>query len=234
MAPDGRMQLADGSASAKLYRLNAIDAHFGYPDGRAAALLGRWLSVPVMITLRGKEERQARTAVGIPRAKAIRTADRLVCVSGACASARSRQAHRQRKRLSSATVWTSKFHRTPQADARRDLNIPQNARVLISVGGLVERKGFHRVIACLPRLLAEFPDLHYVIVGGPGPEGDIPGSLRRQAAGLRLVDRVHFLGPVAPERLKVAYLRSICSSSPRATRDGRTCFWKQWRVVCPW
>ena len=32
-------------------RLDIIDAHFGYPDGYAATLLGKWLGVPVTITL---------------------------------------------------------------------------------------------------------------------------------------------------------------------------------------
>ena len=32
-----------------------IDAHFAYPDGYAATLLGKWLKVPVTITLRGTE-----------------------------------------------------------------------------------------------------------------------------------------------------------------------------------
>ena len=36
-------------------RFNLIDAHFAYPDGLAAALLGRWLKLPVSITLRGTE-----------------------------------------------------------------------------------------------------------------------------------------------------------------------------------
>ena len=44
---------------ARDHYANIIDAHFGYPDGYAAVLLGRWLRLPVMITLRGKEERQA-------------------------------------------------------------------------------------------------------------------------------------------------------------------------------
>ena len=34
-----------------------IDAHFAYPDGYAASLLGRWFRVPVTITLRGTEVR---------------------------------------------------------------------------------------------------------------------------------------------------------------------------------
>jgi teichuronic acid biosynthesis glycosyltransferase TuaC len=70
------------------------------------------------------------------------------------------------------------------------------------VGALVQRKGFHRVIACLPELLAQHPALHYLIVGGASPEGDITAELRAQVAELRVADRVHFLGPVAPTDLK--------------------------------
>ena len=44
---------------ARDHRANVIDAHFGYPDGYAAVLLGRWLQLPVMLTLRGKEARQS-------------------------------------------------------------------------------------------------------------------------------------------------------------------------------
>ena len=39
-------------------RLDVIDAHFAYPDGYAAGLLGKWLDVPVTVTLRGSESRQ--------------------------------------------------------------------------------------------------------------------------------------------------------------------------------
>src|SRR5436309_5721677 len=37
------------------FAFNVIDAHFAYPEGYAATLLGRWLRVPVTITLRGTE-----------------------------------------------------------------------------------------------------------------------------------------------------------------------------------
>jgi len=67
---------------------------------------------------------------------------------------------------------------------------------------LVERKGFHRVIECLPALRRRYPELCYLIVGGPSPEGDWSGRLREQVAALGLEDCVRFLGPVAPGELK--------------------------------
>jgi teichuronic acid biosynthesis glycosyltransferase TuaC len=74
--------------------------------------------------------------------------------------------------------------------------------VLISVGGLTERKGFHRVLDCLPVLVKQFPGLQYLIVGAAGPEGDWGERLRRQVAELGLEDTVRFPGFVPPEKLR--------------------------------
>jgi teichuronic acid biosynthesis glycosyltransferase TuaC len=41
-------------------RLDVIDAHFGYPDGYAAARVAAWLHVPFTVTLRGTEARHSR------------------------------------------------------------------------------------------------------------------------------------------------------------------------------
>ncbi len=70
-------------------------------------------------------------------------------------------------------VDLTRFTPVPRLDARRQLGLPADAEVLISVGTLVERKGFHRVIQCLPGMLATHPVLHLMIVGGAGHEGDM-------------------------------------------------------------
>ena len=100
-------------------------------------------------------------------------------------------------------VDLTKFTPVPRLDARRQLGLPDDAEVLVSVGTLVERKGFHRVIECLPGLLATHPMLHFVIVGGAGPEGDMSAKLKSLVRTLGLDDRVHFLGPLPNDRLKV-------------------------------
>ena len=70
------------------------------------------------------------------------------------------------------------------------------------MGGLVERKGFHRVMAVLPELLHDFPALKYLVVGGPSPEGDWTERLKRMAHELQLQDCVQFLGPLPPDELR--------------------------------
>ena len=73
--------------------------------------------------------------------------------------------------------------------------------MLISVGGLVERKGFHRVIPLLPELLKTYPDLVYLIVGGASAEGDNRAELEKMVADLGLGAHVRFLGPKPHEEL---------------------------------
>ena len=100
-------------------------------------------------------------------------------------------------------VDLKKFHPVDRSQARSQLGLENRGPVLITVGGLVERKGFHRVIELLPRLLQEYPDLVYLIVGGPGPEGDWSERLRVQVEELGLQHVVRFLGQIEPEKLKI-------------------------------
>jgi glycosyltransferase involved in cell wall biosynthesis len=100
-------------------------------------------------------------------------------------------------------VDLAKFTALPRADARALLGLPADAKVMVSVGTLVERKGFHRVIECMPYLLKRHPELHYLVVGGAGPEGDITPRLLAQVAAAGLQTRVHFLGIYSADRLRI-------------------------------
>lgn len=186
------------------HRIDLLDVHFGYPEGFAGALLGRWLGLPVMLTLRGKEQRQALTDVRRPLAWALRGADRLITVSDALrAVAIELGVDPARVDVVGNGIDLEKFHPLPQAEARARLDLPADAQVIVSVGTLTERKGFHRVIDCLPELLKRHPRLHYLVVGGAGPEGDWSERLRVQVEHHGLADRVHFLGRCASEDLKL-------------------------------
>ena len=187
-------------------RFDIIDAHFAYPDGYAASLLARWFDVPFTITVRGTEARLSKIPVYRKMMRiALNKASRIICVSS------------DLKRLvlslgvDSAKVMVvgngvdmKLFFPVNRRKAREDLGLPLNAPILISVGGLVERKGFHRVIDCLPELRKNFSDVRYIVVGGPSPEGDWSKRLRKQILELGLQEIVTFLGVLPPERLRTA------------------------------
>jgi phosphatidylinositol alpha-1,6-mannosyltransferase len=76
----------------------------------------------------------------------------------------------------------------------------ESARLLVTVGGVHLRKGQDLVIRALPHVLADFPDVHYLIAGMP---------LERErfsaiAAELGVSERVHFLGILDAETLLAA------------------------------
>ncbi len=184
---------------------NLIDAHFAYPDGHAAIKLGRWLGLPVTVTLRGTEVPQSRNPALVPKLREVfRDADFVITVSDSLRQlAYSLGLARERGQVVGNGVDADRFSPVPRDEARRRFGLPDTAKVLVTVGGLVERKGFHRVIACMPDLLARHPDLHYLVVGGPCLEGDMTQALKDQAVALGLSERIHFLGPISPDDLKL-------------------------------
>lgn len=192
---------------SKRFNFDVIDAHFAYPDGYAAVRLGKWLKRPVTITLRGTEIRHSRTQGISAKLKwALTNAQRIFSVSD------SLRRHAiavgveppEKTVVVGNGVDTGKFFPLDKEQCRRALSIPCDAKVLITVGGLVERKGFHRVIELLPRLRTRCPDLRYLIVGGPSTEGDWSDRLQRQVKDLELGDCVSFLGPLPHDAVKQA------------------------------
>jgi phosphatidylinositol alpha-1,6-mannosyltransferase len=76
-----------------------------------------------------------------------------------------------------------------------------DARVLLTVGQVGERKAQDVVIRALPRILAARPDTVYVMVGLPRLQAAY-GAL---AAELGVADRVRFVGMLPDEELPAAY-----------------------------
>jgi teichuronic acid biosynthesis glycosyltransferase TuaC len=186
-------------------RADVLDVHFGYPDGYAGHLLARWLRLPYLVTLRGKEDRLRRSPPLRARMeRALRHADKVVAVSSALREVAVELGARSEDAILIGNgIDLDKFHPLPRAEARARLGIPEDARVLVSVGGLVERKGFHRVMECLPDLLRAHPKLMLLIVGAAGPEGDYSPQLRQMVDALGLQAQVRFLGGLPPHELKV-------------------------------
>jgi teichuronic acid biosynthesis glycosyltransferase TuaC len=183
-----------------------IDAHFSYPDGEAAIRLGRWLGLPVTITLRGTEVPHSRNPALRPRlARALKAAARVFAVSDSLRRlALELGVADEKTEVVGNGVDTARFYPVDRTAARSRHGLPDNAQILVSVGALVERKGMHRVIDCLPALITRHPTLHYVIVGDGGPEGNMRSELDAHVARLGLGARVHFLGSLPPDELKWA------------------------------
>jgi teichuronic acid biosynthesis glycosyltransferase TuaC len=197
------------STVAKVGRLrrgfdfDLIDAHFAYPDGFAAILLGRWFHRPVCITLRGTIVQWSARPLGRWLCNwAIRRAERVIAVAHTLAE-RARQGGVPEDRVITIAngVDCERFRLLDRTTARRDLGIPPDQRLLVSVGHISPRKGFQRVIRSLPRVVATSPEAHLAIIGGKGAEEDNSDQLRALVRDLDLTERVQFVGAQSPDRV---------------------------------
>lgn len=82
---------------------------------------------------------------------------------------------------------------------RERLGIPASAPMLLGVGRMATKKGFHLLIDALPALLDALPEAHLVLAGG----GDRLEEFRRGAAPF--AGRVHFPGAVLHDTLPDLY-----------------------------
>jgi teichuronic acid biosynthesis glycosyltransferase TuaC len=180
--------------------VDAIDAHYVYPDGVAAVRLGQTLGLPVVVTARGSDVTQLPDHAS-PRQMirwALRRADALIAVSAALgAQMVALGADPARVTVLRNGVSSSQFHPpVDRAASRTVLGI--EGPTLLSVGHLIPRKGHDRVIEALALL----PDTIRLLVVGEGP---LDTELRALAKRRGVAARVRFLGAVPHAELAVVY-----------------------------
>jgi teichuronic acid biosynthesis glycosyltransferase TuaC len=152
-------------------RFDFIDAHYVYPDGFAAVLIGKCLGLPVIVSARG-------TDINLfPTFLLIRPMIRwtLQHVSGAISVCTPLQDAMlrlglppEKARVIGNGIDLERFRPVDSSMARRRLQLPEEARILVSVGGLIERKGFHFLIPALAKILPQHPTAKLCIIGeGP-------------------------------------------------------------------
>jgi glycosyltransferase involved in cell wall biosynthesis len=187
-----------------------IDAHYFYPDGIAAVLLGRYFRKPVTITARGSDI-NVISRYRLPRRMIVHAAERaaaIITVSEALKrSLESLGVAADRIRVLRNGVDLATFDLGDRQDARQQQGLSRTT--LLSVGNLIPLKGHDLAI----RALATLPDKDLVIVGD-GPE---EGDLRSMARRLGVADRVTFRGRVAhhalPDIYRAADVLLLLSSS---------------------
>jgi teichuronic acid biosynthesis glycosyltransferase TuaC len=182
------------------FDFDLIDAHFFYPDGVAAAIIARKLGKPFVCTARGSDitlYRQFATPNRLIR-KALSESSANI---GVCTDLVDQMVELGSEPSKSHTLRNGvdlvRFSVMDRQEARRQLGLPAQGLVLVTVGHLVEVKGHHLVI----ELLARLPSAQLVIVGS-GPWLD---RLQSLAQSLGVQDRVTFAGLQPNDRLKTYY-----------------------------
>jgi glycosyltransferase involved in cell wall biosynthesis len=215
--------------NARSQRFHLIDAHYVYPDGLAAILLGRMLSTPVVISARGSDINlfpKFPTIRPLIR-HVLKKADAVIAVSQSLKDAMTQLGCPEDKiTVIGNGVDSEKFKPLPKATVRQQLGLPRQARIVLAVGHLVELKGFQVLIEAVSRLRARMPDILLVIVG----EGVFRSSLEQQVSRLGLEHSVRLVGAVPHETLSSWYsaadmfcLASSSEGSPNVVLEALAC-----------
>ncbi|MEM3365455.1 MAG: glycosyltransferase family 4 protein [Candidatus Methanomethyliaceae archaeon] len=98
-------------------------------------------------------------------------------------------------------VDESIFAPRSKAFCRSKLALPQNSKIILSVGNLIPRKGFKYLIEALPKILTKIPNSILIIVGD-GPQRE---ELKKLAKVYKVEDKIMFTGGIATEELCLYY-----------------------------
>lgn len=208
------MAIGAGRTVSKLianFKPDVIDAHFLYPDGNAASRLAARFKIPLVVTLRGsKDKRLVESNVRNQLADVVRVANAVISVSQSLVDDVSIPLGRSASQCDviGNGVDTEKFKPINKALARKTLGISENAKVIISVGNLIELKGFHLIVETLPAVRKKFPNLIYLIVGGAVSQGDMRAEIERITQMHGLNDVVRMCGKLPSEQLSTYYSAS--------------------------
>lgn len=180
------------------YNFDAIDAHYFYPDGVAAVMLGKYFNKPVVVTARGTDI-NVLPQFALPRKMIVWAARNATGVITVCNYLKDEMVALG-VRPESITplrngVDLERFSLLDKDTARATLGF--QGFTLLSVGNLNEHKGHHLAIEALTTL----PDASLVIAGS-GPDH---AKLESLAARLGLSHRVRLAGPVPQEQLRTYY-----------------------------
>jgi teichuronic acid biosynthesis glycosyltransferase TuaC len=175
-----------------------LDAHFLFPDGVAAVILGKRLGLPVVMSARGSD-------VNVKCLKpmmrkwvrwAARNSSAIIAVSRALATRISElNIHPPILEVIPNGVDLEKFQPRDKQQSRSRYRI--SGKVIASVGHLIDDKGHHLLVEALAKLA----DVQLLIVG----EGPRRTQLQHLARKLGVADRVHFTGLVAHDDMPYLY-----------------------------
>ena len=205
----------------KLLAVDLIDAHFGFPDGVAAALLSRALGLPFVLTLRGSELLHARLRLRRrAMAWAVRRAGYVIAVSEELRRlALDLGVSPSRTKVIGNGIDPAVFHPQDRNTCRRKHGVASDAKVVLSVGHLIELKGHHRVVEAVTALRAEGQPVELLIVGGEPAAGvrSFRREIEQRIATLSIGDSVHLLGVLPPQTLAeyMAAADVLCLASDR-------------------
>lgn len=213
------------AVAAARSRTQVLDVHFAL-YGLPAAIVARASRRPVLVHFHGPwaEESAVAGERGGIRLGAKRALERMVYRAGAVHVVHTRAFERLLVERYGVSPWSVEivppavdlehFHRGDRAEARARFDIPDDARLAVTVRRITPRMGIDDLLRAWARLSS---DRAWLLVAGRGP--DLP-RLERIARELGLEARVRFLGGVSDGDLPDLYRAADVCVLPSKTLEG--------------
>lgn len=179
-----------------------IHAHWAVPNGLPGALVAKNHRIPLVVSMHGSDvyiaERYWMTAIAsaiaFGSANAVTACSTDLFMRGLRLGARP-----DRSYVIPYGINVEEFRPNPAArtQVRTELNLPDNAPMVLGLGRLVYKKGFDVLLDSWPYVLREHPHALLVIAG----YGDLLDALQEQATNLGIAAHVCFPGQLDRSRV---------------------------------
>jgi len=195
---------------------NLIHGQTIFPDGLAAVLLGKWFQCPTVVTVRGSDIHSIKkNSISYKTARFILNhANMITSVS-----------QELKKKMISFGVPREKIVVIPNGvdpnfakynqlkDVRKNLKIPKDSPIFLSVGKLSQIKDPFTLLSAFKKLLQKNMNAYLIMVGG----GLLEKEVLLFAERLNVKKRLHFTGYISHDEVKsyVSACDIFCLSSLR-------------------
>jgi teichuronic acid biosynthesis glycosyltransferase TuaC len=213
----------------RVHNFDCIDAHYIYPDGFAAIFLGKVLGIPVFLSARGTDINVfPKFRLIRPMIRwSLRRANGVIAVSGALKEVMVKLGIPPNKvQVITNGIDAGRFRVLPQAGARHELGIPQESRVIVSVGSLIPAKSHEMLIHGMAQLSQKLSKPRLYIAG----EGPLRGPLTDLIKRLHLEEQVFLVGGQPHEKLNlwfsaadISCLASLREGMPNVVLESLAC-----------
>jgi teichuronic acid biosynthesis glycosyltransferase TuaC len=198
-----------------------IDAHFGHPEGVAAALLARHYGCPFTVTLRGSELMHGEKGPKRKRlAWALNRAAMVIAVAEPLREfAISMGVPRERTVVIPNGIDGEIYHPRDRQELRQRLGMKPGAVHFLSAGHLIELKGHHRIVAALSLLRKAGVEAELWIIGDKGWGEDGSSLIKQHVRAMDLDTFVH-LSPGMPQERLAEYMSACDVFALASSREG--------------
>ncbi len=196
----------------KKHEIDIINAHFALPSAVPGIFVRKITKVPIVVTLIGgdiydptKRKHLFRRFGFNPIVRfVLKHADTLTSISEDIKSRSIELGARKDITVIPYGVNTDLFNPKKRNNTIIKKFGGKNSKMILSVGRLIKRKGYQYLIRAIPKVLIDFPNSIFAIVG-EGPERH---PLTKLIEKLKIDDRVLFLGNIPNTNLPELYASS--------------------------